>query len=576
MSLIESCAWKALQEHFNEKAQHFVMKELFANDASRFETFSEELADPLLFVDFSKNLITEETLELLLQLAKESGIEEARDLMFRGFPINSSEGRAVLHTALRGVGEGNKFSVRNEADEVVEENVLGAVEGELGVMRKLSESVRSGHWKGFTGKTICHVVNIGIGGSDLGPLMVSEALKGYLNEESEDTTADTLNFHFVSNVDGTHLASTLKKCCPERTLFVVVSKTFTTAETMRNAQSARDWLLNAAGGDSSAIAKHFVAVSTNAGAVEAFGIDAVNNCVKFWDWVGGRYSLWSGVGLSIMIQIGYRGFCDLLAGARHMDEHFQSAPLRHNLPVLMGLLGVWYNNFWGCQTTAVLPYEQALARFPAYLQQADMESNGKGVDRCTGEPITNYQTGAVVWGEPGTNGQHAFFQLIHQGTRLIPCDFLAGIHSIHPQYENSHHPMLLANFLAQTEALMIGKSIDQVAKEHVQSNQHPKTTTLPILMAQKTFPGNRPSTSIIYNKISPKTLGALIALYEHKIFVQGTIWRINSFDQWGVELGKQLASTILKELLPGSQPTTPSHDQSTQGLLNFIKLHRSA
>lgn len=547
-------AWMALSKHFNETGKQFNLKSLFQSHPDRFEALSRKLGSPEILIDFSKNLINEETLRLLLELAKEAKVEEARDLMFQGFPINCTEGRAVLHTALR-AGTCKSIPVRNSDGAVIEENIVPAVQKELSVMKRISESVRSGEWKGHTGKRISDIVNIGIGGSDLGPVMVCEALKAHKHPE--------IDFHFVSNVDGGHLATVLTGLDPETTLFIIVSKTFTTAETMKNAQSARSWILDSCDQDANAIAKHFVAVSTNLRAVREFGIDAERNSVQFWDWVGGRYSLWSGVGLSIMMSIGPDGFDDLLLGAREIDSHFLKTPLDQNIPVLMALIGIWYNNFWGCETLAVLPYEQALSRFPAYLQQADMESNGKG---CTsqGSPISNFQTGPIVWGEPGTNGQHAFFQLIHQGTKIIPCDFLAGVNPIYEKYRD-HHTMLLANFLAQTEALMVGKDLKQVEAEHPIDKQLPLPRE--ILLPQKTFPGNRPSTSILYNRLDPRTLGALLALYEHKIFVQGIIWQVNSFDQWGVELGKQLATKILKEL-EGNE--TGKHDQSTQNLINYI------
>ena len=556
-----SAAWKALQQHFNETGKFLNLKKLFQSQPDRFQKLSFKLESPGILVDLSKNLIEEETLNLLLDLAREVGIEEARNKMFQGYPINSTEGRAVLHTALRSQPSDGPIPVRNEKGEIVEENVLTAVMKELAVMKRISDQVRSGEWKGHTGKRITHIVNIGIGGSDLGPVMVYEALKAWKHPE--------IQCQFVSNVDGGHLASILASGLnPETTLFIIVSKTFTTAETMKNAQSARSWLLESCNQKIEAVKKHFIAVSTNLPAVSAFGIDAENNSVQFWDWVGGRYSLWSGVGLSIMMSIGSEGFEELLAGARDMDKHFLSTPLENNIPVLMALLGIWYNNFWGCETLAVLPYEQALSRFSAYLQQADMESNGKG---CTaqGQPITSYQTGPIVWGEPGTNGQHAFFQLIHQGTKMIPCDFMAGVKPVYGKYED-HHRMLLANFLAQTEALMLGKDMIQVESEHpVDKFVAPKTISRETLLPQKTFPGNRPSTSILYDRLTPRTLGALIALYEHKIFVQGVVWGVNSFDQWGVELGKQLATKILKEL--ESEVKGGSHDQSTQSLIDYIK-----
>ena len=553
--LVELESWKALQAHFQEEAKNFNLKELFAADPQRFQKFSHLLQapEPILF-DFSKNLVTEKTVSLLLALAKEAKVEEAREAMFAGLPINNSEGRAVLHTALR--AKIGPIPVLSASGQVIEADVLSAVKQELAVMARITESVHSGQWTGFTGQAITDIVNVGIGGSDLGPAMVCEALKA--------SQATPLRFHFVSNVDGGHMAATLAQLRPESTLFIIVSKTFTTAETMRNAQTARDWILEEAGGDASAVAKHFIAVSTNLKAVSEFGIDADRNVVKFWDWVGGRYSLWSGVGLSIMLSQGVAGFEELLSGAQWIDEHFKTAPLHENVPVLMALLGVWYGNFWRAETQAVLPYEQSLARFPAYLQQADMESNGKSCDR-SGNLIENYSTGPIVWGEPGTNGQHAFFQLIHQGTRMIPCDFLAGVRS--PWNAPEHHQMLLANFLAQTEALMLGKDAAQVQAEHATFTP-PQTISLSALLPQKLFPGNRPSTSILYSCLSPRTLGMLIATYEHKIFVQGVIWRLNSFDQWGVELGKQLANKILKDL---SGSDAAEHDQSTTGLLNYIK-----
>lgn len=558
-----SSAWKALQEHFNEQGKSLNLKKLFQSQPDRFQKFSFKLESPGILVDLSKNLINEKTFELLLKLAEEAKVEEARDKMFKGFPINSTEGRAVLHTALRAQLSDGPVPVRNEKGEIIEENVLPAVMKELATMKRISDQVRSGEWKGHTGKRITHIVNIGIGGSDLGPVMVYEALKAWKHPE--------IQCQFVSNVDGGHLASILANGLnPETTLFIIVSKTFTTAETMKNAQSARSWLLDSCNQNQEAIKKHFIAVSTNLPAVSAFGIDAENNSVQFWDWVGGRYSLWSGVGLSIMMSIGSERFEELLSGARDMDNHFLSAPLNQNIPLLMALVGIWYNNFWGCETLAVLPYEQALSRFSAYLQQADMESNGKGCS-AQGQPITSYQTGPIVWGEPGTNGQHAFFQLIHQGTKMIPCDFIAGVKPIYEKYRD-HHKMLLANFLAQTEALMLGKDMEQVESEHpVDKFVAHDTITRETLLPQKTFPGNRPSTSILYERLTPRTLGALIALYEHKIFVQGVVWKVNSFDQWGVELGKQLASKILKELDGDAGVNTGNHDQSTQSLINYIK-----
>ena len=575
-------AWKELQKHFNETGKFMNLQQHFKSSPDRFKEFSIKLESPNILVDFSKNLIDQETLKLLFKLAIEVDIEGQREKMFNGYPINLTEGRAVLHTALRATQEQKPIPVRNEKGVIVENDILPKIKRELNVMKRICEEVRSGRWKGYSDKKITDVVNIGIGGSDLGPVMVFEALKAWKHDE--------INFHFVSNVDGGHLASILlsEGLNPETTLFIIVSKTFTTAETMLNAQSARKWLLEAADAGQAdpqdTIKKHFVAVSTNFTAANSFGIDTENNLVQFWDWVGGRYSLWSGVGLSIMMSIGSDKFEELLLGANEMDNHFRNSPLNQNLPILMALLGIWYNNFWGCETQAVLPYEQALCRFPAYLQQADMESNGKG---CTidGEIITKYQTGPIIWGEPGTNGQHAFFQLIHQGTKMIPCDFLAGVKPIYEQYTNDHHKMLLANFLAQTEALMIGKDLKKVVTEHEHLINNKSATTTPStielskLLPQKTFPGNRPSTSILYERLTPKTLGSLIALYEHKIFVQGLIWGINSFDQWGVELGKQLATNILKELteiegvIEGKIAT--EHDQSTENLISYIKYFSS-
>lgn len=559
---METPAWIALEKHFEEIGKNFDLRQLFQSEPDRFQKFSRKFEGKTLLADFSKNFINEETLALLINLAKEAGIEEARDKMFQGFLINSTEGRAVLHTALR--AKAGPIPVRNEQGEIVEADVLPAVNKELATMKTLSDKIRSKEWLGYSGEEITDIVNIGIGGSDLGPVMVCEALKAW--------KLPKINSHFISNVDGTHLQTVLTGLNPNKTLFIIVSKTFTTAETMKNAQSARKWLLETGNLPEEAIKNHFVAVSTNLKAVEEFGIDSINNVVQFWDWVGGRYSLFSGVGLSIMICIGSEAFDEFLSGAAAMDKHFLESPLNENIPVLMALLGIWYNNFFKYETLAVLPYEQALSRFPAYLQQADMESNGKGFT-ASGELINSYQTGPIVWGEPGTNGQHAFFQLIHQGTKIIPCDFLAGIKPIYKERQD-HHTMLLANFLAQTEALMLGKSLDKVEKEHaIDKFVPPKTISRETLLPQKTFPGNRPSTSIIYDQLRPYTLGALIALYEHKIFVQGIIWKINSFDQWGVELGKQLASKILKELESGENSgiSANNHDQSTQNLINYIK-----
>lgn len=539
-------SWQQLREHYEKVGKKLDMRSLFSEDNLRFKKLSLKLDEPKLFLDYSKNLVTEETLSLLIRLAKEADVEGQRERMFEGEPINATEGRAVLHVALR-----------NSSDEPVMtdgEDVMPLVREELKVMKRISEDIRSGNWKGASGLRITDVVNIGIGGSDLGPVMVCEALKHYADPK--------IKMHFVSNIDGTHLVETLKLLKPETTLFIIVSKTFTTAETMTNAQSAKDWFLNSGRGESD-VSKHFVAVSTNVKATGQFGISPTN-MVKFWDWVGGRYSLWSAVGLSIMISVGSDCFMELLSGAHAMDLHFKTAPLERNMPVMMALLGIWYNDFWEAQSMAVLPYEQYLHRLPAYLQQADMESNGKQVT-IDGNLIKDYQTGPILWGEPGTNGQHAFFQLLHQGTKLIPADFIVGLKSVNSSIGNGkHHRMLLANCIAQTEALMVGKSSAQVEAEL--SNETSERRAL--LVNHKSFPGNRPTNTILYDILSPKTLGALVALYEHKIFVQGVIWHVNSFDQWGVELGKQLANVILGELDKGK--ITVNHDSSTIGLINHV------
>ncbi|HSD91296.1 MAG TPA: glucose-6-phosphate isomerase [Kofleriaceae bacterium] len=543
-TLTSSPAWQALVAHRKElDAVH--MRELFARDPQRFARMSREACG--IFVDYSKHRATEDTLTKLFALARQAEVETWRDRMFAGEKINGTENRAVLHTALR--NRSNRPILVDGKDVMPEVNAV------LAKMRGFSERVRSGAWKGHTGKTITDLVNIGIGGSDLGPVMVTEALKSYGKPD--------LRVHFVSNVDGTHLAETVKDLDPERTLFIVASKTFTTQETITNAKSARSWLTGKLPGAD--VAKHFVALSTNAKEVAAFGIDTAN-MFEFWDWVGGRYSLWSAIGLSIACFIGMENFEELLAGAHAMDEHFRTAPLEENLPAIIGMLGVWYSNFWDAQTHAILPYDQYMHRFAAYFQQGDMESNGKGVDR-QGHRITDYTTGPVIWGEPGTNGQHAFYQLIHQGTRVIPCDFIAPVESHNP---SSHHPILLANFFAQTEALMKGKTPDEVRAE-LQA-QKLDATRIEELVPHKTFTGNRPTTSIMLQVITPRTLGSLIAMYEHKIFVQGIVWNIYSFDQWGVELGKQLASKILPELEGDAHVT--SHDSSTNGLINRYKQQR--
>lgn len=541
ISPTQTSAWQALSDHLYEIKDQS-MRDWFDADPKRFADFSLRFDDLLL--DYSKNRITRETFALLLDLARERDVPGWTERMFSGEKINCTEHRAVLHIALR--------NRRNTPILVDGEDVMPGVNAVLDKMRGFTQGVRSGAWKGYTGQTITDVVNIGIGGSDLGPLMVCEALKPY---------AGPLRAHFVSNVDGTHLAETLTGLDPATTLFVVASKTFTTQETLTNAHSARDWLL-AAAGDEQAVAKHFVAVSTNAEAVSAFGIDT-DNMFEFWDWVGGRYSLWSAIGLSIALFLGMEHFEALLDGAHAMDEHFRGAPLERNMPVILALLGIWYSNFLGAETHAILPYDQYLHRFPAYFQQGDMESNGKRISR-QGEAL-DYTTGPVIWGEPGTNGQHAFYQLIHQGTRLVPADFIAAAESHNPLGE--HHAILLSNYFAQTEALMRGKTEAEVRAEL--TGQGLTGEALEALLPHKVFPGNRPTNSILYRKLTPFALGRLIALYEHKIFVQGVIWNINSFDQWGVELGKQLARTILPELIDFKEIDT--HDCSTNGLINYYK-----
>ncbi len=542
-SLTRSPAWFALVEHqcLLEKMQ---LRDLFNEDPARAEKFSLKFGNLLL--DYSKNRIIDETMELLVSLAQETGVEQLREQMFAGEKINVTEQRAVLHTALR--------NRSNDAVLVDGADVMPAVNAVLAQMREFSDAVRDGNWRGYNGERIQDVVNIGIGGSDLGPLMVCEALKAYQHPE--------LRMHFVSNVDGTHISETLKKLRPQSTLFIVASKTFSTQETLTNAHSARDWFLQQVG-DESAIASHFVAVSTNTEQVAAFGIDTAN-MFGFWDWVGGRYSLWSAIGLPIALAIGMDRFEQLLSGAHDMDRHFQKAPLEQNMPVLLALIGIWYHNFFGAESYAVEPYDQYLHRFPAYLQQLDMESNGKSVTRDS-ELIDDYTTGAVLWGEPGTNGQHAFFQLLHQGTRLVPVDFLLPIQSHNPI--GNHHTLLMANCFAQSEALMRGKT-EAEAKAEL-SAQSLSGEALKQLLPHKIFSGNRPSNTLLFQQLNPHTLGMLIALYEHKVFVQGIIWNINSFDQWGVELGKQLASTIASELQGDVNST--SHDSSTNTLINASK-----
>lgn len=539
-------AWNALTAHF-ESAQDMDLKALFAQDPARFENFSARFGSDIL-VDYSKNLINEETLKHLFALANETELKAAIEAMFSGEAINKTEDRAVLHTALR--------NRSNKPVMVDGEDVMPAVNAVLEKMKSFTERVIGGEWKGYTGKSITDIVNIGIGGSDLGPYMVTEALAPYKNH---------LNLHFVSNVDGTHIVETLKKVNPETTLFLIASKTFTTQETMTNAHSARDWFLESAG-DQAHVAKHFAALSTNATAVSEFGIDT-DNMFEFWDWVGGRYSLWSAIGLSIALAVGYDNFVELLDGAHEMDNHFSSMELESNIPVILALIGLWYNNFHGAESEAILPYDQYMHRFAAYFQQGNMESNGKYVDR-DGNAVT-YQTGPIIWGEPGTNGQHAFYQLIHQGTKLIPCDFIAPAISHNPA--GDHQQKLMSNFFAQTEALAFGKSEETVKAEFAKAGKSEEEAAT--LAPFKVFEGNRPTNSILVKKITPRTLGNLIAMYEHKIFVQGVIWNIFSFDQWGVELGKQLANQILPELADDSEIT--SHDSSTNGLINAFKAYKA-
>ena len=539
-----TAAWKKLETYYATFSETHI-KELFQNDADRFEKYSVKFEDIL--VDFSKNRVDDSVRSLLMELAGECKLQDAIESMFSGEKINATENRAVLHTALR--------NRSNSAILVDGNDVMPEVNAVLAQMKDFSEKVISGEWKGYSGKEITDIVNIGIGGSDLGPLMVTEALKPYKNH---------LNLHFVSNVDGTHMAETLKQVTPETTLFVVASKTFTTQETMTNANTARDWFLKTAR-DEGFIKNHFVAVSTNEKEVAAFGIDT-KNMFRFWDWVGGRYSLWSAIGLSIACGIGFDNYVELLEGAHAMDNHFRHTDLDKNIPVILALFGIWYNNFYGAETEAILPYDQYMHRFSAYFQQGNMESNGKYVDR-SGEPV-DYQTGPVIWGEPGTNGQHAFYQLIHQGTKLIPCDFIAA--AINHNQLGDHHPKLLANFFAQTEAMMVGKTENQVVAELKAAGKNDEE--IAALLPFKVFRGNIPTNSILVKKLTPRVLGSLIAMYEHKIFVQGVIWNIFSFDQWGVELGKQLANAILPELL--DDETVTDHDASTNGLINVYKKMR--
>lgn len=550
INFTQTQAFKDLTQHFGSLFGPYSndlkdLRQLFAEDSARFDKFSIAFEDILL--DYSKNSITEDTRALLVRLAEECGLAEAIEAMFSGERINVTENRPVLHTALR-----------NQSDQPIfvdGQDVMPDVKRVLAQMRAFTENILSGQWKGYTGKAITDVVNIGIGGSDLGPVMVTEALKAYKTH---------LNVHFVSNVDGTHIAETLKAVDPETTLFLIASKTFTTQETMANAHTAKDWFL-ASGALEQDVAKHFAALSTNTQAVQSFGIDT-QNMFEFWDWVGGRYSLWSAIGLSISLAIGFDRFEELLKGAYDADVHFKETSFESNIPVILALLGVWYNNFFQAESHAILPYDQYLHRFAAYFQQGDMESNGKYIDR-NGEQV-QYQTGPIIWGEPGTNGQHAFYQLIHQGTKLIPCDFIAPANSLNPI--GNHHQLLLSNFFAQTEALMNGKTAEEVFAELKKAGKSDQD--IEALKAYKVFSGNRPTNSILLKKMTPRTLGRLVAFYEHKIFVQGVIWNIYSFDQWGVELGKQLANQILPELNDDNRVS--SHDSSTNGLINAYKAWR--
>lgn len=545
----QSLIWQSLNQH-KKDIESISLREMFKSDPNRFNQFHIQFNDLLL--DYSKHRISKETISLLIKLAKEADVEGWRNRMFRGEKINSTEHRAVLHTALRNQ---NTSPIISDG-----EDVMPKVKNVLKKMRRFSEEVRSGLWRGFSGKTITSVINIGIGGSDLGPAMVCQALKAYGSK--------TITPYFVSNVDGADLSQVLEKCNPETTLFIIASKTFTTQETMTNAFSAREWFLQAAK-DNQHIKKHFVALSTNQHAVSQFGIDT-ENMFEFWDWVGGRYSLWSAIGLSIALYIGMDGFEDLLKGGFEMDEHFKTAPIEQNIPMMMGLLGIWYINFFNFSTHAILAYDQGLSKLAPYLQQADMESNGKFINR-DGEHI-NYHTGPVIWGEVGTNGQHAFYQLLHQGTEIVPADFIMPIES---QYTlgkdgNEHHKILLSNFIAQTQSLMLGKTYHEARAEI--EKQGYEGEDIESFIPQKTFEGNRPTSSILFKKLTPKTLGQIIAMYEHKIFTQGIIWNINSFDQWGVEYGKQIAKQVLPKL--SEKTPTDNFDSSTNGLINYIKKYQ--
>lgn len=543
----KTAAWQQLSAHF-EQMSGVHMRDLFKEDGDRFNDFSIRFNDIL--IDYSKNIITDETLAMLQSLAQECGVKEAVEAMFSGAKINATEDRSVLHTALR-----------NQSDRAVmvnDQDVMPDVRAALAKMKTFADKVTEGSWLGYTGKPVKSIVNIGIGGSDLGPVMVTEALKSY--------TVEGIQTYFVSNVDGTHMAETLKKVNAEETLFMIASKTFTTQETMTNAHSARSWFLDQGAAEAD-IAMHFVALSTNASAVSDFGIDTAN-MFEFWDWVGGRYSLWSSIGLSIACTIGYDNFEELLIGAYEMDEHFRTAAPEDNLPIILALIGLWYGNFFGSESEAILPYDQYMHRFAAYFQQGNMESNGKYVDR-DGKAV-DYQTGPIVWGEPGTNGQHAFYQLIHQGTKLIPCDFMAPAQSHNPV--GDHHEKLMSNFFAQTEALLNGKTLEEVTTEFQVAGKSAKE--IEEMAPFKVFQGNKPTNSILFKQLTPKVLGSLIAMYEHKIFVQGVIWNIYSFDQWGVELGKILAKKILPELENDTE--IGSHDASTNGLINAYKNMRNA
>jgi len=542
-------AWKKLQQLHSSKQSKLVLKDLFAADSSRFSTLSKQFTssspDVSLLLDYSKNLVDDEVLSALFELAREAKVEQFRDSMFAGDHVNTSEDRAVLHVALRNPKTGGFKISEAGVDEV--HDVLQH-------MKEFSEQVRSGEWKGYTGKKIDTIVNIGIGGSDLGPVMVCEALKHYSKRD--------LKMHFVSNIDGTDLAEVLKSCDRETTIFIVASKTFTTQETITNATSAKDWFLESAK-DTAHVAKHFVALSTNTDAVTKFGIDKAN-MFAFWDWVGGRYSLWSAIGLSICLSVGFDNFQEMLDGAHAMDKHFTETKLEDNLPVILALVGVWYNDFYGAQTQALLPYDQYMKKFADYFQQGDMESNGKSVTK-DGSRV-NYETGPIIWGQSGTNGQHAFYQLIHQGTKLIPCDFLAPVQTLNPISGGKHHEILLSNFFAQPEALAFGKTEEQVREELGDAASNAA------LVKSKIFEGNKPTNSIMFQKLNPGTLGALVAMYEHKIHVQGAIWGINSYDQMGVELGKVLAKNILAQL--GNESDVKGHDSSTTGLIHFYQKNR--